>query len=84
MNSEEIEKTLHRIEGKFDLMNQKLDAIQKDTTSLEHSIYGNGQPGVKQKVIELETTVRVLKWSTMLALSIGGVVTTVLGYFLFE
>lgn len=82
MNQEELEKSLLRIEGKTDMTNQKLDSFREDITELKHSVYGNGQPGVKQKVIELETTVRVLKWSTALAVSVGGIVTTILGYFL--
>ena len=84
MNSEELEKALLRIEGKTDLTNQKLDGFRKDITELEHSVYGNGQPGVKQKVIVLETTVSVLKWTTGLAVGVGGIVTTVLGYFFFK
>lgn len=82
MSQEGMHETLIRLEEKFDSLMGKLDDFRRDVVDLEHTLYGNGQPGVKQKVIELETTVKVLKWSTALAVSVGGLVTTILGYFL--
>jgi len=84
MNPDNTTETLIRMEGKLDGMDTKLDGFRVDVTKLEHSVYGNGQPGVKQKVIALEAEVRALKWATGLAVGMGGIVTTILGYFFFK
>ena len=54
MNNEERDAMLQRIDERTNRMDKRLEVMENVSTRHDHSLYGNGRPGLCQRVDQME------------------------------
>lgn len=75
--TERQEAKLDEIGQKLAAMGGQLNAITNKLAEHDHTLYGNGQPGLKEKVTVLQESERANRRNTQLVLGIIGAVCAV-------